>query len=617
MPKKFRIGSLSGIALLFLFLTACGGSGGGSDGDTPTVRVVISSASGSRNLVPDGSLKLSANAEAVRWESLHPDIATIDGAGKVTGRQVGLATIVASSPSGKGSLVVGVVSPNPGAFDLAISGVAHYEDRLIGQNGFTGTILSRPIRNAVVHLIGIDGFTLLLSTVSGEDGRFSFSGTDHSGQRGGLFVRLRAETLDPAPVLIKNNADHEALYTQISSAYDDSLASSFSSTLTATVPGTGGAFNLLDQFLSAGRFLKSGCEQIGQLCIPPPLTAYWQPSAKKGTHFDMGGGGGIFICGERGGGDCDPGDGDEYDDSVALHEYGHFILHHLAKDDSPGGAHFLSENTQDVRLAWSEGWATFFSSAVRNDPSHFDGNNSGGLLYEIEQATGANQPDLPKQAVYLTNELSVAAILWDALDRPLFDDDPLALDFGTLWEATPTGSSAATAETFQRRFADQHVGTDPYADDLQQILRGRKVELFADDAETAGEALLAAGGVAQFHTLFLDSGAADTDRIPFQVDQNGTYLLETTDLKNGADTYLAVTNASGQLLFSNDNRSGLIHTTCTLSCPMNTGTALASSLQIVWAGGSTQLYAQVTHSSEAPPSAGENGSYNLRLHRQK
>jgi hypothetical protein len=576
---------------------------------------VISSSSGSRNLVPDGSLKLSANVEGVRWESRNPDIATIDGAGKVTGRQVGLATIVANSPSGKGSLVIGVVSPNPGAFDLAIAGAVSYEDRIVDRQGFTGTILPRPIRSAVLHLIGIDGFTPLASTVSGEDGSFSFSGVNHSGQRGGVFVRLRAETRGPAPVVIKNNIDNRALYTQASSAYDDSVSSSFTSTLTATVRGTGGAFNLLDQVLTASTFLKTSCERIGKVCLPPTLTAYWQPNARKGTHFDTIAGG-IFICGERGGGDCKYGDGDEYDDSVVLHEYGHFVLQHLAKDDSPGGFHFLSENTQDVRLAWSEGWATFFSSAVRNDPSHFDGSNSGGLLYEIEQATGSDQPDLPGRAVYLTSEVAVAAILWDAFDRPLFDDDPLALDFGTLWAATPTGSSPATAETFQRLFANQHVGTDTYTDDLQQILRGRKVHLFSDDAETAGEISLSPDGTAQFHTLFLDSGAADTDRIPFHVDQNGSYLLETTDLKNGADTYLTVTDANGKTLFANDNRNGLIHTTCTTFCPSNTGTALASSLQIIWTGGPTQLYAQVTHSSQAPPSAGKNGSYHLRFHRQ-
>lgn len=616
MPQKHPMRSLTGVTFVLLFLAACGGGGGGgSDRGAPTVRVTISSPSGSRNVVPGGSLKLSANVEGVSWESRDPDIATVNDAGKVTGLQVGLATIVVNSPLGHASFVVGVVSPNAGAVDLAITGVASYEDRLLDRFGFTGTTVLRPIRNAVVHLIGIDGFTRLASTVSDEDGRFSFSGINHSGQRGGVFIRLRAETRDPAPVVIKNNVDNRALYTQVSSAYDDSLASSFSPALVAKVGGTGGAFNLLDQFLMAGTFLKAGCENVGEVCIPPTLTAYWEPNARQGTHFDPVGGG-IFICGERGSGTCAYGNGDEYDDSVVLHEYGHFVLHHLARDDSPGGPHFLGENTQDIRLAWSEGWATFFSSAVRNDPSHFDGSNSGSLSYEIEQTTGANNPDLFRQAVYLTSEVAVAAILWDAIDRPLFDDDLLALDFGPLWEATPAGQSQATAETFQRRFANRHVGVDTYADDLQQILRNRKVHLYADDAETGGEALLPSDGTSQFHTLFLDSGATDTDRIPFQVSQNGIYLLETTDLKNGADTYLTVTDSSGHALFANDNRSGLVHTACTTSCPPNDATALSSSVQIVWSGAPTRLYAQVTHSPAAPPSAGRNGSYRLRLLRK-
>src|SRR5574341_543648 len=62
------------------------------------------------------------------------------------------------------------------------------------------------------------------------------------------------------------------------------------------------------------------------------------------------------------------GDHDEFDDDVILHEYGHFMAFSFSKAAEAGGAHYLNDSTQDIRLAWSEGWATFLSAAVRNSP---------------------------------------------------------------------------------------------------------------------------------------------------------------------------------------------------------------------------------------------------------
>ena len=47
-----------------------------------------------------------------------------------------------------------------------------------------------------------------------------------------------------------------------------------------------------------------------------------------------------------------------------LHEMGHYVLK-MHRDDNPGGAHTIS-NTSEPRLAWSEGWATFFSLLMRS-----------------------------------------------------------------------------------------------------------------------------------------------------------------------------------------------------------------------------------------------------------
>lgn len=47
-----------------------------------------------------------------------------------------------------------------------------------------------------------------------------------------------------------------------------------------------------------------------------------------------------------------------------IHEFGHFVLA-LRRDDTPGNKHAISE-ASDPRLAWSEGWATFYSLMMQS-----------------------------------------------------------------------------------------------------------------------------------------------------------------------------------------------------------------------------------------------------------
>ncbi|MDE6240922.1 MAG: hypothetical protein K2M08_00700 [Anaeroplasmataceae bacterium] len=56
---------------------------------------------------------------------------------------------------------------------------------------------------------------------------------------------------------------------------------------------------------------------------------------------------------------------------IILHEYGHKLQDHFKIDDSPGGSHIINEDLitkhgkdKGLRLAWGEGWPTFFSILV-------------------------------------------------------------------------------------------------------------------------------------------------------------------------------------------------------------------------------------------------------------
>ena len=159
-------------------------------------------------------------------------------------------------------------------------------------------------------------------------------------------------------------------------------------------------------------------------------------------------------------GGCD-GDSDEYDDTVLLHEYGHFIAGQFSRDDSPGGVHFLDDTSQDIRLAWSEGWGTFFPAAVRDDPLYVDTvGNVANIAFEIENLSSplTDLEDLSSIAVFTTHEISVASVLWDLLDTSpeevLTDGlDTVSSGMDPIWDVTvnylPCISCGITAVSFE------------------------------------------------------------------------------------------------------------------------------------------------------------------------
>jgi len=595
-----------------LFQAACGGGGGGS-GATQ-----VSLSPSQVNLTPEEVVPLSTeglDTAALSWQSSDAHVATVDQAGLVTGVAVGVATITASSDGVQVSATVGVVSPNPGAANVSLSGIAQYEDRPFDQNGFVATLpLPRlPMRHVVINVIAIDGFTQIASSTTDTNGAFLFTNMDNSTRRGGLYLQALSKTgpaSHPTQVQVQNNNLEASLFGLASSAVDDTISPSAVRNFTADAAGIGGVFNLIDVF-SKGSELVQQSDGCNVTCVPPLLTAYWEPGGGTGTFYDdvLDT---IFICG---GGDltCSDGDTDEYDDAVVAHEYGHFLLNHFSHDDSPGGVHFLSDNGQDIRLSWSEGWGNFFSSAMRGSPLYVDTDAEGFFSLELEGVTSSDVPTLPTLAVYVTNETAVAATLWDFLDDPTSDDDPVQRTFTEIWQAVMQigPQTPATFESFWVPLSTSaDVGT------LQPVLSGRKIELVQDTYETTGETLLHAGET-QHHTLYRATSvpSEDEDVIPFEVISGTVYLLETRGLTNGADTLLSVTNTAGTLIpgLQNDNHNGKLYTTCQTFCPPNDDTTLASALSFEWSEPSTTLYAHVKRSSVAPPSAGLNGAYDLRL----
>ena len=114
-------------------------------------------------------------------------------------------------------------------------------------------------------------------------------------------------------------------------------------------------------------------------------------------------------------------DGDGYDDAVVLHETGHYVEDTVSLTDSEGGTH--DGRPASPNLAWSEGFATWFSSAVRNDPRYMDSYQGGIYIFNLDTEVTSANAALPMSQ--LVSEWMDAEVMWDVIDSGPADDDSL------------------------------------------------------------------------------------------------------------------------------------------------------------------------------------------------
>ena len=232
-----------------------------------------------------------------------------------------------------------------------------------------------------------------------------------------------------------------------------------------------GAFNILE-VIRQGNALLGGLDAGLR---PPELTIFWSPANTRvlgnveagqigGTFFDADTGT-AFVLGDR------ALDSDEFDDAVILHEYAHLLASRFSRDDSRGGPHVLGD-VLDPRVAWSEGWANFFSGLVREDPIYRDSTGTDGeeiLEFDLEQ----NVPVVDAPGYW--SEFSVHSILWDLADDLSDAGDNTRIDATTLWRAF-TGLNNDRF-VYLPAFLDRLVQLVPSESlGIEQIVRGRSID---------------------------------------------------------------------------------------------------------------------------------------------
>ncbi len=117
-------------------------------------------------------------------------------------------------------------------------------------------------------------------------------------------------------------------------------------------------------------------------------------------------------------------DDDGDDDAVIDHEFGHYVQDAISATDSNGGEH--TGAPADPSLAWSEGFATFFSSFARNDSRYMDSYEGGIYVFDLEPDHPGIDADPALGMDQLVSEWMDASILWDVVDNPTPDDDAFA-----------------------------------------------------------------------------------------------------------------------------------------------------------------------------------------------
>ncbi len=558
---------------------------------------------------------------AMQWFSSASEVATVDAGGVVTATGEGEAEITVSA-NGVKKLIQVVVNSQV----ITIAGQVRYEDREYGAGGFiVNPDYFKSVRFARVDLITEDN-QIADTTFTDKDGRFVFSAVFNTQYK--ITVYTDTDTSQGLDLSVKDLSDRLFAITA-NVTLDSQELMSIDIPLSSEASG---AFNILDVFTTAADFTITHTS-----LSTVSLTGFWQENNSDGTYYCEGYdsvycslGKGVYIYHE------DSADTDEYDDDVLYHEFGHYFLDSLSRDDSEGGCHFLSSRDLDLRLAWSEGFGSFFPAAVKRWLS--SDNDRSTLLSSTATLPNTTYVDTFRSGAQINidlnnlnpnlyssagNEMAIASLLFDMYQR--YGMQALLT---VLTDYLPTVATPVNLESFWDGWLQLHQPDAGGLAALQAIFNERKV-YYQYDAFESDDVLqgLTRSPItynsAETHYLYNPvSDGEDVDLIPFIVNAGSHYEIETRNLSGGTDTHISILDSQGNALWingvtiANDDHTANVYyvydTACGASRVKNDATALASRVEFT-APTSGTYYVEIRATIDSAPylSAGRYGSYDV------
>ena len=244
-------------------------------------------------------------------------------------------------------------------------------------------------------------------TVTDANGNFSFSFCDDDGFLNDeleLYTRVCAEVWEgPTRVARIYDYDEDELYCFDSGTIDsEGGAINFDVTAYPINSNQAQIFNIADALYWAAKYWNTNGPAISNT-----VAVYWNGSrGQQGSFYSDSRT--TMVIGD------DPSDPSQWDDSVIMHEYGHFLDHQFSCNQNPGGAHTLpglNNGPTGLQLSWGEGFPDYYQSAVRTiQPGagftsfYIDIN---GPIVDFEAAGGTASE---------RNEGAIAGLFWDFLD---------------------------------------------------------------------------------------------------------------------------------------------------------------------------------------------------------
>jgi hypothetical protein len=301
--------------------------------------------------------------------------------------------------------------------------------------------VARPARGVTIELLR--NGVVEASTTTDASGRYTFAAPMNAD----VSLRVRAEMLrigSPSwDFRVVDNVNGDALYTLAGSAFNTGGGASLTRNLHAPSGWSGAAytaarsaapFAILDVLYDAAQLVLTAAPGSPF----PALRVNWSPQNVPVAGTAPGEIGssryqrdeGMFLVGAANQ------DTDEYDRHVIAHEFAHYLEHRFARSDSIGGPHALTDQL-DMRLAFSEAWASAFAAMVTRESVYTDAHGTGqarDFSFDLEQRPSRTNPNPG-----WFNEESLQSLLYDLYDNGrdvppgTFVVDDLALGFEPIW----------------------------------------------------------------------------------------------------------------------------------------------------------------------------------------